>query len=470
MINKHYEHVILVSLDTLRADCIESSPIAYNFKKKYKTQIKLNTECLDEIIAGGAYFNNCISAAPVTSVSHASYFTGLWPKKHGVYEYFNRKISKPTIFEFAQKAGYSTIFQTDFPIILGDYLGFDKGVDHYHIEDEAGALGRVIKGGDKKTFSFFHFGGIHYPYGFHTYKFGKEAYVNKIKMLEKKYHVAMDHEPMDIHDESFRNSRDKKLLSRYKAIIKKMYDGKFYDELFNLYLEGINFFIKNRLAKFLKDVKKFVDENNALLVIFSDHGEGWDENTHGHYNSLNDEVLRVPLIFYGKGVHVGKRFDLVRTIDLTPTIINKLSGCDYVGSFDGADLGVFDKGRLLEKKRLALAQFWYHGNPEKFIRHQTSVFKNKRLVKPMKTYLSKETAFGGLNRIFMSYSPAGELLARKNQVKKNEVFVETQSNGKIKELERFLKKYNKIPQLHAKKVKDVTAEIKRHLSDLGYNI
>lgn len=466
---KKFNHIILISLDTLRADCIGASPIAYNFLKKYKAKIKLKTSSLDEILKSGVYFNNCISAASSTSVSHASYFTGLWPKNHGLFEYFNRKIGKPTIFQYAKKAGYKTFFQTDFPIILGSYLGFDKGIDHYYVENENKALGEILKNKDKKTFSFFHFGGIHYPYGFHVYKFGKKDYVNKIKSLEKKYKIKKDEEPSDMHDESFRNNFDKSLLSRYKSIVKRMYDGRLYDELFSLYLEGINYFFKNRFDSFLKKVKKFTDENDALLIIFADHGEAWDENTHGHYNSLSDEVLRVPLIFYAKDIFPGKVEGLIRTIDVAPTVASHLSGLSSKIKFDGEKLNIFNLKKI-KKRKYAVAQFWYHGNKEKFIKHQQKIFANKKLIKPMSTYLSSEMAYDGINKLIKFYNSTGRLLDEQLLVRKKEILVPSINKGSRVRLEKFLKEYNNLKVKKTRKVKDVTLEIKNYLNNLGYKI
>jgi arylsulfatase A-like enzyme len=182
-------HIILVSIDTLRADCINASPRAHSYKNHHKTKTVLKTTALDALLRSSVYFNNCYSAAPYTSASHGAYFTGVWPLHNGVYEFFNRKLQKPTIFEYARKQRYKTIFQTDFPIMLGPYLGHSKGVDHYYIEDEVQAFKKLKSYKNKNTVSFFHFGGVHYPYGFHTLKFGGKDYIKKVEELEKKYHV-----------------------------------------------------------------------------------------------------------------------------------------------------------------------------------------------------------------------------------------------------------------------------------------
>ena len=97
------------------------------------------------MLKAGTYYNNCFSAAPYTSASHAAYFTGLWPRHNGIYEFFNRKLIASTIFEHAKNQGYITIFQTDFPVILGKYLGFTTGIDHFLSRMKGGHIKRFLK-------------------------------------------------------------------------------------------------------------------------------------------------------------------------------------------------------------------------------------------------------------------------------------------------------------------------------------
>lgn len=467
---KKFKHVIMICFDTLRADCIGATPRAGEFSHKYRTNFKLQTGELDKILSKGIYYDNCIAAASSTSISHASYFTGLWPRHHGIYEYFNRKLKKPTIFEYAQGHGYKTIFQTDFPIILGNYLGFDKGIDEYFIEDEKSALNKLNENSAGKTLSFFHFGGIHYPYGFHVYKFGGEAFVEKIEELEKKYEIVKDDTPHDMHDESNRSAFDMQLLSRYKAILQKMYRQGLYNEIFNLYLEGINFFFKTRGDNFLKSIREFADKNDALLVIFADHGEEWSENSFGHYNSLSDEVLRVPLILYGKGLKKSIVDDLVRTIDVAPTLFHFMDFDEKNEKmkFDG-ELLPLQTGDDSNVNRYALAQFWYHGNKEKFIKHQEKVFQQKKLIKPMNTKLMAEVVYGGGMRVHKTYNKDGEVASKIVEKEKAGRYIKANESAMSRELEAFLSKYNQDTITRGKQV-SAGKDIKKYLRNLGYNI
>ena len=462
------KHIVLISVDTLRADCIKSSPRYGEFLNKHKVSVNLDTQPIDQILKSGIYYNNCLSAAPYTSASHASYFTGFFPLHHNVYEYFNRRLNKTTIFEYAKRVGYKTIFKTDFPIILGQYLGFRKGIDKYYIEDENSALNELLKSKDNKTLSFFHFAGVHYPYGFHNIKYGGIDYTKKVTLLEKKCESLLKDQGklVDVLDETFRQADDRKLLLRYKSVIEVLYKHQKYDDLFNLYLEGINYFFQKRFNKFLGKIKKFVDENNGLLVIFSDHGEEWDKQSYGHHNSLSESVLRVPLIIYWKGASHRTTEHLVRTIDLAPTILPIISG-DYANiKLDGKSLNIFNNNKISLLNRIALAQVWLTNveKSELFNFQKKAVSKNK-IDKPLPTRLACETICNEQCRLTISYNKGGLITS-----KKFVDYLKSATSADHSLLEKTLKKYNLSKSVSGLGLKSISHTIRQQLENLGYRV
>ena len=80
--------------------------------------------------------------------------------------------------------------------------------------------------------------------------------------------------------------------------------------------------------------------DNTIIVFVSDHGEEFGE--HGKYGrhtyTLNEELLRVPLVIAGPGVPVGQTFDApVRMVDVAPTIL-ELVGVENPQFFMGQSL------------------------------------------------------------------------------------------------------------------------------------
>jgi predicted AlkP superfamily pyrophosphatase or phosphodiesterase len=378
-IKKKYNKIIWISLDTLRSDCILFNKDKI-YPAEYKIKIKLENSKLDELCSRGCFFSNVISVAPYTSASHAAYFTGLWPKNNGLYDQFNSKLSAKTVFQMAKKAGYKTIFKTDFPFILGKYLNIIGGVDEYIIEDNESILTKIKE--NKKVFSFIHFGQIHYPYGFHNLAFGKEDYSKKVEQLEKKY--GIESEKINLEDmaiETFRTKEDLNLLYRYKKIIHYLYVNKKDDDLFNLYLEGINYFHTHLLNEFLENLMKMVKEEDYLIIISSDHGEAWNDGTYGHHNSSEEGVIKVPILFLAKDIKAMVYSNRIRTIDVTPTLNELLFGSKE--KFDGKTLAPIIYKNETQEDRFAFSAVW--------VNESADVLKKvKRLLKEDKLSTQRE--------------------------------------------------------------------------------
>src|SRR5688500_4432065 len=66
------EHVVLITIDTLRADRVG----AYG-------HARASTPALDGIARGGVRFDRAFATAPITQTSHASLLTGRYPAGHG---------------------------------------------------------------------------------------------------------------------------------------------------------------------------------------------------------------------------------------------------------------------------------------------------------------------------------------------------------------------------------------------------
>jgi arylsulfatase A-like enzyme len=462
-----YKHVILVSLDTLRADAItafgRSQFVKDHAKSTYRTTI------LDALIKSGTYYSNCISAAPYTSASHAAYFTGCWPKRNGVYEFFNRRLVRPTLFERASTRGWKTVFQTDFPIILGESLGFTRGVHHYHIEQEWEALAQTKRAAQHhNTLSFFHFGGIHYPYGFHRLSFAPRDYPETVKSLEREFDLDPHQLPSDILDESYRDANDRMWLYRYKNILDSLCKKGRYDRIHELYIEGIEYFLSRRFSPFLKELRKFVDQHDALLVLFSDHGESWNAGSNGHANSIDHAVLHVPLLFYGKGIPAHRVVpQLVRTIDLTPTI-SPFMGLPTI-PVDGKMLpGLIKKSDPLP--RTAFSQVWRVGDFKKVYEHQQHILKNRKMIRPLKTHLSKEAVYhqDWLLQVWHKEKQNSERFFKRSDA--DQFVAKRPSPSTGKSLRKFLNQYRHVRTKHTKKVNQLKRKIVIGLQMMGYRI
>jgi hypothetical protein len=330
-----YDHVVLISIDTLRADGIAYNPLQL-WPYEYNIARSLKTAAFDELAQCGAFFANTVTAAPYTSASHASILTGLWPANHGVSDFFGRPLSVSTIFTEAGRQGYRTVMKTDFPVMIGSYLKLNRDVDTYIVEDDDAFLAAV--GATERSCSLLHFGSVHLPYGFHNMKFGGSDYGAMVEALEEETRRIDCGAPADVMNETYRTAEDLQLLLRYKRAIVALYATGQYSRLFELYLEGIEYFCRARFVPVLQRLLDAFAGKRMLLVLFGDHGEAYTPDTYGHFNAVDEGVLRIPLLFWGTDIPSRLFTSRVRSIDIVPTVYELLGWRPADVRFDGSSL------------------------------------------------------------------------------------------------------------------------------------
>lgn len=338
----HYDHVVLISIDTLRSDALSVCPHPL-WPGTHPGVHAVDTAVLDSLARSGAYFPNVISAAPYTAASHGAIFTGQFPLHSGVHEFYNGTLRAPTVFTYGRRAGRSTILKTDFPIILGPELGFTRDLDTYLVEDDDGFIEAVADA--ESSVACAHFGAVHTPYGFHNLAFGGDAYREKVRELEAGLPESLPF--ADLLVESYRDPEDTDLLVRYKRAVAHLHSQGEYERLLQLYLDGVEHFLKTRFEPFLERLTERVAAagQTMLLAVFADHGEEFAQHTNGHFNSMAEAVLRVPLIIAGDGIVPGVHSDRIRTVDIAPTLLD-LAGIPTAatGVLDGRSLAAVARG------------------------------------------------------------------------------------------------------------------------------
>jgi hypothetical protein len=311
--NKDEFNVILISIDTLRADHLSS----YGYKPDISPQ-------LNEIVKKGTQFNQAISQAPWTLPSHMSMLTSYYPMALG-YRPSQKYIMIPgkvkTLAQKLQKHGYINAGFTGGGYVSSQY-GFSRGFSYYEekrLDDMESILDRVNRWislyQDDKFFVFFH------TFEVHEYKQGENEDEN-IAFYDKKI-----------------KSVDQK--------IKKLFD-------------------------FLKRSKL---DAKTLVIFTSDHGEGFGEHVwRGHSTSLYDEQVRVPLVFYMPGTIPGnlKIDSQVSLVDILPTVLDFL-GLPPEPNLEGKSLRPFFENKL--EDRIAFSGATVTEDKASFISLRTNTHK-----------------------------------------------------------------------------------------------
>lgn len=311
--------VILVSLDTLRADHLG----AYGYHRD-------TSPFLDRLAEDSVLFESAYSQSSWTLPAHMSLLFSLNPASHQVY-FNDQKINNsiPSLSSYLKEQGYLTHAFTGGGYV-SSIFGFSKGFSGYEEpvggqkaalrDDEAAHLYEktsrwLHENKDKKFFLFLHTFQTHGPYRCPSP--WNEAFLEpdaKWKEMALRNFLDSRGDDYDFTEKEIRN-------------IIALYDGeiKYTDEV---------------LIKPLVDqLKEMGIYDNTLLIITSDHGEEFFD--HGgwlHGRTLYNELITVPLIMkFPDSRFKGTRVpSIVSLIDIMPTVLHT-AGFKY-DNLDGKTL------------------------------------------------------------------------------------------------------------------------------------
>jgi len=372
--NVNEYNVILILLDAVRFDHLG----CYGYERETSPNIDL-------IASKGVVFENAFAQSSHTIESVPSLFTSSYPSTHNV-QTITTAIPRELIRlpEILKSSGYRTsIFS------VNDYVsmtyGYKKGiVDFFGLEENVIKINKTVLGhlfysfpkvsvigeilepilnfshsffssevsfntGDpgfvtKKAmrwikrnknrpfFLYIHYEGGHFPYnapGPYHKIFDPDFTGEPIQKFPFKFGMFLPYEEGEpLHARDLEN-----MIAQY--------DGKirYHDENLGLLLEHL---------------KRLNLSDETIIIVTSDHGEEfYEHNGWGHGHSLYEEIIHVPLIFYGPElIPRGKRTkELVELVDIFPTVLSML------GISDGLKLSYEIEG-------IDLTPLFYENNPQ----------------------------------------------------------------------------------------------------------
>lgn len=309
-------NIVLITIDTLRPDHLS----CYGYGRP-------TSPTIDTLAEDGVLFTYALATSSWTASSIASLLTSLYTAEHGVRNGLYQVETKRAIYqevlrdehytltEALKKMGYAT-FGIASNLHLTAEAGFAQGFDKYVTLpfEEADRVNRKLEEWKKELeekrpfFLWVHYIDPHWEYH------GQKPWI-------------------DLYDPNY-SGPEEELFDTYNPLMirRDLYPLIFGNEellkhLKALYDSEINY-VDERVGRLLAMLPKEAQED-ALVVVTSDHGEGFLE--HGlleHSHSLYEEVTRVPLIMRFPSwfpIKKGVVKEPVSIIDIMPTLLS-LSG------------------------------------------------------------------------------------------------------------------------------------------------
>jgi len=295
-------HVILISLDTLRADHLG----LYGYGRN-------TSPFLDRLAQESIVFDQALTSVTWTRPAHMTMLTGLHTFQHGVTHAREAlALEIPVLAERLRSAGYQTIglyYEGQIHERHGFARGFDVFRAHHNVK-EAGAHLRKALADRNPSQPFFLF--LHL-FDIHCGPLGPDP--------GPIYHSPAPYEEMFLPGAAdlLPQISQTALWSRYRMTsdverkaLAALYDG------------GIRY-VDDHLAKWIESWREEGILDRSLLILLSDHGEGLGQRGYvmGHGAPFM-EGLRIPLIVrHPSGNRAGEReTSPAHMIDIVPTVLD----------------------------------------------------------------------------------------------------------------------------------------------------
>lgn len=306
-------HLLIVTLDTLRADRLGSYGYA-----------GAQTPRLDALAAGGLRFAQATTVVPLTLPSHTSLFTGTFPGTHGVRDNggFYVADEQLTLAEVLHEKGYRTggfigAFVLDSR--WGIHQGFDRFFDDFDLSKYEGVGMDAVQ------------------------RPGSDVVPKALEWLDADkqrpffawVHLYDPHTPYEA-PEPYRSLFPRTMQGAYDAEVAHT------DTLVGQLLDHLS--ADGRLE-------------DTLVVVVADHGESLGEHreqSHGFF--IYDAAVHIPLIVSGPGIPSRVIRDQVRIVDVMPTVL-ELLGVPALPAVQGRSLLPLLRGERLGLR--ALSESWY---------------------------------------------------------------------------------------------------------------
>jgi hypothetical protein len=330
-------NVLLVSLDTLRADRLGT----YGYPLDVSPAI-------DRLAREGTVLETAVTQATWTLPSHLTMLTGTYPCVHGFVRqaeaFFDRAVPRAIVplAETLRRAGFATAAFTEDAYV--DAAHFQRGFGSFRAdhrtegERTAGMVDATVDAAvawleawrRERFFLFVHTYQVHAPYT------PPPAFLSRVSVGT-----------LPLPPEGAAPSE-----AAYEDAVRYVGEVAYTDAV---------------LAKLFAALDELGLAERTIVLVTSDHGEAFGEHrVTGHGNGLYEEEVRVPMIWRAPGlVRAGRRVTgLAGLVDVTPTVLDLL-GLPIAPWMQGKSLAApltsDAAGPLLSRRVLPMQSFFADG-------------------------------------------------------------------------------------------------------------
>lgn len=294
-------NILLVTIDTLRADRCS----AYGYPRP-------TTPHLDRLAQEGVLFEAAYAPMATTGPSHASMFTGLPPRSHGLLK--NGHLLRPELTTLAESLlarGYQTAaFVSSYVVNHG--FGFNQGFSTYDDDFADGRpSGRTVRWEGRQV-----------PEEFD--RLADQTRARAVSWLADRGHLAPGreappfflwvhlfdpHYPYDPPPEHRLFAPAQADASELEAT-KAAYDGEVH-------------FADAELGRLVDALRAAGRLDDTLLIVVGDHGEGLMDHGHMYHGiHLYEEAVRVPLVIrWPQRLRPHRVGEPIAIVDLAPSLL-----------------------------------------------------------------------------------------------------------------------------------------------------
>jgi len=339
--------VVLIVVDTLRADHLG----IYGHEAATSAQLDLRAP-------EAALFERAFAASSWTLPSFASLYTGVWPSAHGAGRepgsedaFTALPGSVRALAEILAGQGFETAAIVNNPFLHPGF-GLARGFEVYryvygNLQHQprasqitwAGLRWLDERDPDRRFLLVLHFFDPHLSYDPHASVRG--AFTSDY------------HGPLELPVRGF--GKANATWAPPDPADRRFVSGAYDEEVL---------FVDRQLEHLFAGLEERGLADETLVVLTADHGEElFDHGGFEHGHSLYQELLHVPLVFWGPGVRPGRIDAPVSLVDVLPTLLEAL-GLPAVPGLDGVSLWPLVARREALPERAIVAEGTLHG-PER---------------------------------------------------------------------------------------------------------